>query len=71
MPDPNIERRVWSLKAFCAAHGFTPWTLRNMKPEDKPSMFHIGRRIYVTDEAAREWVAMMSSRESSDASGPA
>jgi hypothetical protein len=53
---PPIERLVFSVDEFCAAHGISRWTYYEMRKDGTgPHEMRIGHRIFISVEAAAKW----------------
>lgn len=51
-----VERVVYSIDEFCAAHGISRWTYYKMKNDGAgPREMRIGDRAFITIEAATKW----------------
>ena len=67
----NVERVSWTLDEFCARHGISRSTLRNLHAQGRgPAQVLIGTRLpRITAQAEREWVARLE-REQQTATPP-
>jgi predicted DNA-binding transcriptional regulator AlpA len=51
-----VEREVYSIDEFCAAHGISRWTYYKMKKDGTgPREMRIGDRGFVSVDAAAKW----------------
>jgi predicted DNA-binding transcriptional regulator AlpA len=54
----GIAKAALSVPEFCGAYGISPTLYQTMKANHiGPREFRIGRRILISVDAAREWVA--------------
>lgn len=58
---PPVEMAVYSVEAFCRAHGFSrPFLYEMWKEGTGPDVIRIGRRVLIPVEAADAWRKRMT-----------
>ena len=57
------ELDAFSIGQFCARHGFSRGQFYQLSEDERPRTYHIGRRIFISREAAEEWRRHMEAKE--------
>ncbi len=68
----NEQRKpVYTISRFCADHSISRTFLHQLKAQGKaPRMMAVGRRVLITDEAARDWRGLMEREAAADIATP-
>lgn len=64
---PLADRGAYTIKEFCALHALGVSTFYTLKPDERPKDFHIGKRRFISSEAAAEWRRERERRETASA----
>lgn len=62
MHHDNDEIQAYTVPGFCRAHNLSVSRFYTLEPADRPRLMRIGRRVYVTAEAAADWRREMERR---------
>ena len=57
------DQDAFSINQFCARHGFSRGKFYQLTADERPRIFRVGRRIFISREAAEEWRRRMEARE--------